>query len=138
MRTHLFHQHIVTQSSDVSHQPLGALVLDGHLDRAEQLLVQLNHANEDSAASSALIQSNAKDLLADNRLFIRSLGTDDDALLPNVLERLQRVLAEVANNPDSLRPEDLHALRKGTNMEYLLFQIRVLRTSGESKRERQG
>jgi len=106
-------------------------VLDGHLDRSERLLVQLNHAGDGAGAAEEAVdlplQSEARQLLADNRLYRGSVSQSKDPLLANALDHLERVLLEVSNSPDKLDSEEIARIEKELNTDGLLFQIRVLR-----------
>lgn len=107
------------------------LVLDSHLDRSERLLVQLNHAGDGPGAAlepvDLPLQSEARQLLADNRLYRGSVSQTKDPLLANALDHLERVLLEVSNSPDKLDSEEIARIEKELNTDGLLFQIRVLR-----------
>jgi hypothetical protein len=101
--------------------------LGNHLDRSERLLVQLNHA--DSNDLSALpLRSEARELLASNRLVRQSAMQAGDLNVEASLDRLERLLMELSNEPDSLTEADLNRLRQEMNTDGLLFDIRVLRS----------
>lgn len=101
--------------------------LGQHLDRSEQLLVQLNHA--DGHDLSALpLRSEARELLASNRLVRQSAIQAGDLNVEASLDRLERLLMELAHEPDSLSEADLNRLRQEMNTDGLLFDIRVLRS----------
>lgn len=101
------------------------VVLTDHLDRTERLLVALQHADSPDQAESAELQSEARDLLASNRLYRATANNAGDPALAGALDRLEGVLAEIANNP-SLTAEDLQRIRTEMNREGILFEIRVL------------
>jgi hypothetical protein len=101
------------------------VVLTDHLDRTERLLVALQHADPGDAAENSQLQSQARELLASNRLYRLSASEAGDPALAAALDRLERVLAEVANDP-SLSAVDLDRVRKEMNTEGILFEVRVL------------
>jgi len=103
------------------------LVLDDHLDRSERLLVQLNHAGAESGDLDASLQSEARQLLPDNRLYRQSVSANGDPIMSAALDHLERVLLEVANSPDKLNSADISRIEQEMNTDSLLFQIRVLR-----------
>jgi hypothetical protein len=110
-------------------QRVVVVVLGDHLDRSERLLVTLNHADaHDSAAR--LLPDEAEELLATNRLVRQSA---DDPQVEASLERLERLLVELANQPGGLTEEDLNRLRQEMNTEGLLFDIRVLQARVHSQ-----
>jgi CTP:molybdopterin cytidylyltransferase MocA len=105
------------------------VVLTDHLDRTERLLVSLEHADSSDRAANAQLQSEARELLASNRLYRATASNAGDPALAGALDKLQGVLAELANDPN-LTAEDLQRLRNEMNREGILFEIRVLRERG--------
>ena len=103
------------------------VVLGDHLDRSERLLVQLNHADGNDLSALPL-RSEARDLLASNRLVRQSAMRAGDLNVEASLDRLERLLMELANEPDRLTEADLNRLRQEMNTDGLLFDIRVLRS----------
>jgi hypothetical protein len=101
--------------------------LGDHLDRSEQLLVQLNHAEGDDLSALPL-RSEARELLASNRLVRQSAIEAGNLNVEASLDRLERLLMELANEPDNLTEADLDRLRQEMNTDGLLFDIRVLRS----------
>jgi hypothetical protein len=113
-------------------------VLDNHLDRSERLLVQLNHASAGAGRMDLPLQTEARQLLTDNRLYRQSLNQADDPALAAALDHLERVLLEVTNSPEDLSGADIERIEKEMNTQGLLFQIRVLRarvTGQQTKNE---
>jgi hypothetical protein len=103
-------------------------VLGDHLDRSERLLVELNHATGKDAAEGLPLQSEARELLTANRLVRQSAKQSGDPALDAALDRLERLLVEMANEPDGLSEADLDRLREEMNTDGLLFDVRVLRS----------
>ena len=101
------------------------VVLTDHLDRTERLLVALNHADSPDRAENDQLQSEARELLASNRLYRATANKAGDPAMAGTLDRVENVLAEVANDPN-LTAEDLERVRKDMNTEGILFDIRVL------------
>jgi hypothetical protein len=108
------------------------VVMGDHLDRTERLLVGLEHADSPDSAESAQLQSEARELLASNRLYRVSAINAGDPALAGALDRLEGVLAEIANDPN-LSAADLERVRKDMNTKGILFEIRVLRTRSSSQ-----
>jgi hypothetical protein len=73
------------------------------------------------------LQTEARQLLTDNRLYRQSLTQTDDPALAAALDHLERVLLEVTNSPEDLSGADIERIEKEMNTQGLLFQIRVLR-----------
>lgn len=112
-------------SSPQAAQRVVLVVLTDHLDRSERLLVALQHASAGDAVEKSELQSQARELLVSNRLYRTSASQAGDLALAGELDQLERVLAEVANDPD-LSAADLDRVRKEMNTEGILFEIRVL------------
>lgn len=103
------------------------VVLTDHLDRSERMLVQLEHAAPDNGKANAQLQSEARELLASNRLYRVTASNAGDPELAGALDRLEGVLAEIANDPD-LTARDIERVRQNMNTKGILFEIRVLRS----------
>lgn len=103
------------------------VVLTDHLDRTERLLVQLNHADLRDKTESAQLQTEAQELLASNRLYRTAASNEGDGEMAGALDRLEGVLAEIANDPN-LTAADLERVQKDMNSDGVLFEIRVLLT----------
>lgn len=101
------------------------VVLTDHLDRTERLLVGLEHADSADRVETAQLQSEARELLASNRLYRTTATNAGDPALAGALDRLEGVLAEVANDPN-LTAADLQRVRDEMNTEGILFEVRVL------------
>jgi hypothetical protein len=108
------------------------VVLGDHLDRSEHLLVEFNHADGNDLSALPL-RSEARELLASNRLVRQSAMQAGDLNVEASLDRLERLLMELANEPDGLSEADLNRLRQEMNTDSLLFDIRVLRSRVHSQ-----
>ena len=125
-----FWEHRTSTGSDLAanvqpQQRVVVVVLTDHLDRTERLLVQLNHADSGDKVENAQLQTEARELLASNRLYRVSANKEGDPALAGALDRLERVLAEVAIDPH-LTAADLERVRKDMNTSGILFEVRVL------------
>ena len=103
------------------------VVLGDHLDRSERLLVELNHAGSNDMSAIPL-RGEARELLANNRLVRQSAIRAGDLNVEASLDRLERLLVELANQPDEPSERDLNRLRQEMNTDGLLFDIRILRS----------
>jgi hypothetical protein len=117
----------VANNSVQAQERVVLFILDDHLDRSERLLVQLNHAAGEKGDSDSSLQTEARQLLPDNRLSRQALSTRSDPMMASALDHLERVLLEVANSPDKLNSADIARIEHEMNTDSLLFQIRVLR-----------
>jgi hypothetical protein len=119
-------QTVATASDPQARQRVVVWVLGDHLDRSERLLVELNHA--DGTDDAIPIQSEARELLAANRLVRQSAKQGGDPAVDVALDRLERLLVEISNQPNGLTEADLSRLRQEMNTDGLLFDVRVLRS----------
>lgn len=108
-------------------QPIVVVVLDDHLDRSERFLVQLKHADIDSAAMASPLRDEARSLLAANRVCRKNVAQSDDPGLTTALDHLDSLLAEAANEPGGLNAQSIAKLQDEMNSNGLLFEVRVLR-----------
>lgn len=119
---------VAIASDPQARQRVVVYVLGDHLDRSERLLVALNHATGKDPAEALPIQSEARELLTSNRLLMQSAKQNNDPQLNASLDRLERLLVEVANEPNGLDEANLNRLRQEMNTDGLLFDVRVLRS----------
>ena len=117
---------IQTVANNPARQPIVLVVLGDHLGRSERFLVALRHG--DSGESTALVKAEAQDLLSANRLYRESAIKSGDPAFAAALDRLERVLVEIANEPDDASPARLAELQQELNTDGLLFEVRVLRS----------
>jgi uncharacterized membrane protein YcjF (UPF0283 family) len=120
-----------TANNPQATQRVVLVVLADHLDRTERLLVQLEHADTNDKADNAQMQSEAQELLASNQLYRVSASNAGDPEMAGALDRLERVLAEIANDPH-LTPADIERVRDDMNTKGILFEIRVLQARGSN------
>jgi hypothetical protein len=116
---------VAENASPQAQQRVVLVVLTDHLDRTERLLVSLEHADSSDRAENAQLQSEARELLASNRLYRTTASNAGDPAMAGALDRLEGVLAEVANDPN-LTAGDLQRVRNEMNTEGILFEVRVL------------
>ncbi|MGA9668369.1 MAG: hypothetical protein WBQ94_04130 [Terracidiphilus sp.] len=109
-------------------QRVVVVVLSDHLDRSERLLVELKHADADSTEMVSPLRDEAQRLLAANRICRKNLKQDDDPALATALDHLDRLLAQMANQPGGLNSATISRLQDQMNKDGLLFEVRVLRS----------
>jgi hypothetical protein len=109
-------------------QPIVVVVLDDHLDRSERFLVQLKHADLDSAAMASPMRDEARSLLAANKVCRQKAAQTSDPELTQALDHLDQLLAEAANEPGGLNATSIAKLQDEMNSDGLLFEVRVLRS----------
>ena len=122
--------------SGLAGQRIVLLVVSDHLDRSQRLLAELDDADE--AAADHGLQATARELLTENRLYRQStahLSAADDSSLQTILNDLEPVLVELANQPGDLNRAEIVRLRKEMNTGGLLFEIRVLRSTVHEEKQ---
>ena len=127
----------IAASNPQAAQRVILVVLTDHLDRSERLLVQLEHAGPMDKSDHAQLQSEAQELLASNRLYRMTASSAGDPELAGALDRLEGVLAEIANDP-KLSAADIERVRRDMNTKGTLFEIRVLRARSSEQESEPG
>jgi hypothetical protein len=107
---------------------LVVVVLGDHLERSEQLLVELKHADAGSAELISPLRDEARSLLTANRICRQKARASDDPALAAALDRLNRLLTELANQKGGLDAAAIARLQDEMNADGLLFEVRVLRS----------
>lgn len=107
---------------------LVVVVLSDHLERSEQLLVELKHADAGSAELISPLRDEARSLLLANRLCRQKARRSDDPVLSAALDRLDHLLTELANQKETLNAATIARLQEEMNGDGLLFEVRVLRS----------
>ena len=109
-------------------QPIVVVVLDDHLDRSERFLVELKHADMDSAAMVSPMRDEARSLLAANRVARKDAAHGNDPDLTAALGHLDSLLADAANEQGGLNAAAISRLQNEMNADGVLFEVRVLRS----------
>jgi hypothetical protein len=104
------------------------VVLGDHLDRSERLLVELKHADADNQELVKPLRDEARGLLAANHVFREDADKSGDGALSQALDKLDKLLREIANEPGGLNKASLERLQQEMTNEGLLFEVRVLRS----------
>ncbi len=122
-------QESVAQSnSDQNKQKVILVVLGDHLDRSERLLVELKHADTNSAETVAPIRDEARTLLAANRVCRKDAAQIGDPALAGALDHLDALLTELSSQQGPLDAATISRLQSEMNSDSLLFEVRVLRS----------
>ena len=106
-----------------------------HLDQSQLALLELANGSDSNGLDSD--QARAGELVAANRLYRQSATQAGEASLASVLDELERVLIEIANQPADVTGTELREIRRRIDEEDLLFKIRVLSAQVRS-REKKG
>jgi hypothetical protein len=121
------------QTADVATRIL-LIAVDDHLDRSQMVLVELLNAEDGHLAAGN--GDRAKELVAANRLYRQTATQTGDRAMGDVLDDLERVLLEIANQPADATPADIDALRARIQSRGLLFRVRVVQSEMRERERR--
>jgi hypothetical protein len=121
----------------INPQQVVLVAVGGHLQRSEMLLVEIMNSDANTPLDFSAEQGRARDLLDANHLYRVSAQQAGDPKVARLLDELGRVLAEVANGPKKMSPDDLKEIRGRIDSEGLLFKVRVVGSDVNSRVRRQ-
>ena len=104
------------------------VLLSDHLDRSERLLVQLKHLDAEDTAMIPALREEARSLLSASRTCCQDAAGAGDPAVADALDHLNRLLTELANQPDGLNAAAIARLQHEMESDGLLFEVRVLRS----------
>lgn len=102
------------------------VALGDHLDRSQMVLVELTNAPTTGDVDISSEQQRAEELIAANRLYRQVAARTGDTDLAAVLDDLERVLVEVAHEPDKVDGEQMREIRERIESKGILFKVRVI------------
>jgi hypothetical protein len=108
--------------------------LTEHLDRSQNMLVELVTAEGQGAVDISLERARAEQLVAANRLYRQTARATGDAAVSDLLDELERVLVDIASAPEEIAADELDRIRARIDAHGLLFKVRV---ASEAARQRQ-
>jgi hypothetical protein len=100
------------------------------------MLVELAGTARGERVSIAAEQRRAADLLAGTRLYRQAAVEAGDAAVADVLDALQRILAEVTGSPSELSAFELEALQNRIQKQELLFKLRIASSAVRNRESR--
>jgi len=100
--------------------------LGEHLDRSQNVLVELVNAADDGPVNISGERDRAEHLVAANRLYRQTAAATGDRAIADLLDELERVLVDLAASPEEISAEDLNAVRRRIESASLLFKVRVI------------
>jgi len=119
----------VVQTNVPSPAPARVVVLlSDHLDQSERLLVELKHARSDDPQTFPPLREEAGNLLRSNSKWRQEAEKSDDADMVLVLNNLNDLLSQLANEPGGLSPAAIAKLQEKMKADGLLLEVRVLRS----------
>jgi hypothetical protein len=111
------------------------LAMSDHLDRSQILLSELVHSSY-GAGQLRGEQQQARDLVDENRLLRSTAASSGNLAQAALLDELERVLLDVANQPDGLSAAELDTLRKRIEAQSLLFKVRIVGANARREGQR--
>ncbi|HVG92015.1 MAG TPA: zf-HC2 domain-containing protein [Alphaproteobacteria bacterium] len=120
-------------SAQVNPQRVVLVAVGDHLERSQMLLVEIMNADAKGPINFSSEQAEARELLDSNHLYRVSSQQAGDPQVARLLDQLGRVLAEIANGPAEVSPEDLQHVRHTIQSDGLLFKVRVVGSEVNSK-----
>jgi hypothetical protein len=121
-------QPAVAHAAAPPRQQVVVVVLSDHLDRSERLLVELKHTDAEDAEMMPALRDEARTLLLDNGSWRQDARKRSDPEMTKALDRLNRLLVELADQTDGFNPAAIARIQEKMNTDGLLFQLRVLRS----------
>ena len=121
------------KSTQVNPQRVILVAVGDHLERSQMLLVEIMNADTKGPLNFSSEQAEARELLDSNHLYRVSSQQAGDPQIARLLDQLGRVLAEIANGPSEVSPQDLEQVRHTIQSEGLLFKVRVVGSEVNSK-----
>ncbi|CAN5417813.1 hypothetical protein BH23ACI1_BH23ACI1_07950 [soil metagenome] len=111
--------------------------LSEHLDRSQNMLVELVSAEAVGTLDMAAERERAEDLVAANRLYRQTAAATGDNAIGDLLDDLERLLVDLAASPDQPSQDDMDAVRSRIDAEGLLFKLRVLSSAVRERQQQQ-
>jgi hypothetical protein len=109
--------------------------VEDHFERSQRVLVELVNADDSGSAAWPVDRAHAADLVAAGRLYRQSVEEIGDTDTRDLLEDVERVLVEVANESPDASSNDLSGVRTRISDQDLIFRLRMA-TAEMRERER--
>lgn len=119
----------VTQASTqqpLAHDRILMVAVGDHLDRTQMVLVELANTRAEGKVDISTERDLAQNLVDENRLYRLTAQHKDDPEIASVLDQVERVLIDIAHQPDSVSAKQLEELQQRIEAQGVLFKIRVI------------
>lgn len=104
-----------------------------HLDRTEMILVELVNTKPEGNVDISAERDLAANLVNENRLYRQTAQRDKDPEIAGVLDQLERVLIDIAHQPDSISGKQLEDLQQRIESQGVLFKVRVVESKAKAR-----
>jgi hypothetical protein len=123
-----FERHVVEPTAGQTRERILLSEVREHLERSQRALVELLNSEATGRVDISDQQALAADLLAANRIYRLTAASLGETAIANVLDDLERVLAEISYSPSELSQSELDRLRQRIDSQGTLFKVRVVRS----------
>ena len=108
-----------------AHDRVLMVAVGDHLDRTQMVLVELANTRAEGKVDISTERDLAQNLVDENRLY-RLTAQHKDPEIAGVLDQVERVLIDIAHQPDSVSAKQLEDLQQRIEAQGVLFKIRVI------------
>lgn len=108
-----------------AHDRVLMVAVGDHLDRTQMILVELANTRAEGKVDISTERDLAQSLVDENRLY-RLTAQHKDPEIAGVLDQVERVLIDIAHQPDSVSAKQLEDLQQRIEAQGVLFKIRVV------------
>ncbi len=104
-----------------------------HLDRTQMVLVELVNARAEDKLDISTQREMAQNLVEENRLYRQTAQHDKDPEIAGALDQIERVLIDIAHQPDSVSAKELEELQHRIESQGVLFKVRVVESTVKAR-----
>lgn len=104
-----------------------------HLDRTEMILVELINTRPEGKVDISAERDLAQSLVNENRLYRQTAQRNRDTEIASTLDQLERVLIDIAHQPDSVSGKKLEELQQRIQSQGVLFKVRVIESKAKAR-----
>jgi hypothetical protein len=104
-----------------------------HLDRTQMVLVELVNARAEGKLDISTQRDMAQNLVEENRLYRQTAQHDKDSQIAGALDQIERVLIDIAHQPDSVSARQLEELQHRIESQGVLFKVRVVESTVKAR-----
>jgi hypothetical protein len=104
-----------------------------HLDRTQMVLVELVNARAEGKLDISTQRDMAQNLVEENRLYRQTAQHDKDPQIAGALDQIERVLIDIAHQPDSVSAKELEELQHRIESQGVLFKVRVVESTVKAR-----
>jgi hypothetical protein len=122
-----------TQAPTMASNRVLMVAVGDHLDRTEMVLMELVNTRAEGKVDISSQRDMAQSLVNDNRLYRQTAQRDKDPEIAGVLDQVERVLMEIAHQPDSVSGKELEELQRQIESQGVLFKVRVIESKTKAR-----